>query len=263
MGKWLRVIIDGPRDPQLNMAIDEALMLMRRKAGLDTLRLYMWSPTGVSIGRKQDASSVVDLDAVNRLGFKLVRRPTGGGALLHAEGGELTYSVVLGDSHPLAGLDVESSAARIAEGVARALRKLGLDARVAGESALSGYGGVCYMARGSSDVLVMGRKVSGSAQKRMAGALLQHGTILIDFSPEEWARVLKGGEGVERLVTSLKNEGVKVPLSRLIELVVEGFSETLGLDPVKGSMEPEEVELAVDLFKRKYSRPEWNLEAKV
>ncbi len=69
----LRVIVDGPRDPQFNMAVDEALARLRNTIGYDILRLYMWLPSGVSIGRRQDARRSVRLEDVERLGFKLVR----------------------------------------------------------------------------------------------------------------------------------------------------------------------------------------------
>ncbi|MFN4046640.1 MAG: biotin/lipoate A/B protein ligase family protein, partial [Acidilobaceae archaeon] len=79
----LRVIVDGPRDPQLNMAIDEAIARTRIQVDYDTLRLYMWLPSGVSLGRGQDVLKSVNIEAIGKLGFKLVRRPTGGAALLH------------------------------------------------------------------------------------------------------------------------------------------------------------------------------------
>ncbi|MFZ8795675.1 MAG: lipoate--protein ligase family protein, partial [Acidilobaceae archaeon] len=106
----LRVIVDGPRDPQLNMAVDEAIARLRYTVGYDTLRLYMWLPSGVSIGRRQDARRSARLEEVERLGFKLVRRPTGGAALLHPQDDEVTYSVVLSSNHPLYSMDVASSA---------------------------------------------------------------------------------------------------------------------------------------------------------
>jgi lipoate-protein ligase A len=176
----LRVIVDGPRDPQLNMAVDEAIARLRYTVGYDTLRIYMWLPSGVSIGRRQDARRSVRLEEVERLGFKLVRRPTGGAALLHPQDDEVTYSVALSSNHPLYSMDVASSAARIAEGIAIAVRRLGLEASVRGlgEPWSSSF---CYVSPGSSDVTIGGRKVSGSAQRRDWGVILQHGTLLLRY----------------------------------------------------------------------------------
>ncbi|TRM82809.1 lipoate--protein ligase family protein, partial [Sulfolobus sp. A20-N-G8] len=128
----LRVIIDAVRDPQYNMAIDEAIMRSRKNVNYDTLRLYMWSPSGVSLGRAQSAERTVNLNAIKELGYKLVRRPTGGGALLHPENYEITYSVVLSLEHKIGKLSVDESASEIAKGILNALTILGRDVRIKG-----------------------------------------------------------------------------------------------------------------------------------
>ncbi len=263
----LRVIVDGPRDPQMNMAIDEALARLRHQVGYDTLRLYMWLPSGVSLGRGQEVLRAVNMEAINRLGFKLVRRPTGGAALLHPQDGEVTYSIVLPSSHELYTLDVTSSAARIAGGVALAVKRLGLEAGVRGlgEPGSSNY---CYVNPGSSDVLVGGRKVSGSAQRRSWGALLQHGTLLLSYDPivstsvinvESSENIKPGGS-----VTGLRDILGDIPLSSIIEALSEGFREALGYrEFFRSSLSPEELSLALELYKVKYSRDEWNLRGAV
>ncbi|MDM7274600.1 MAG: biotin/lipoate A/B protein ligase family protein [Thermoprotei archaeon] len=259
----LRVIVDGPRDPQLNMAIDEAIARARTRVDYDTLRLYMWLPSGVSLGRGQDALKSVNIEAIGRLGFKLVRRPTGGAALLHPQEGEVTYSVVLSSGHELYALDVSSSAARIAWGVALAARRLGLEAGVRGlgEPGSSNY---CYVNPGSSDVLVGGRKVSGSAQRRSWGALLQHGTLLLSYDPVVFTSVINvGGPEIVRagdVVSGLRDLIGDIPLSSIIEALIEGFMEALGYrDTFKSSLSAEELSLALELYKVKYSRDEWNI----
>lgn len=146
----LRIVVDGPRHPAYNMAMDEALLLLRGEVDYDTLRIYKWSPPGVSLGRGQPADAI-DLEEIEKFGGVVVRRPTGGGALLHWE--ELTYSVVLSKEHPLAKLEVPESAAAIAKGVARAVESLGIEVGVKGGLG-SGKDNLCYMRTGSSDVLV-------------------------------------------------------------------------------------------------------------
>jgi lipoate-protein ligase A len=258
----LRVIVDGPRDPQFNMAVDEAIARLRYTVGYDTLRLYMWLPSGVSIGRRQDARRSVRLEEVERLGFKLVRRPTGGAALLHPQDDEVTYSVVLSSNHPLYSMDVASSAARIAEGIAIAVRRLGLEAGVRGlgEPWSSSF---CYINPGSSDVTIGGGKVSGSAQRRDWGVILQHGTLLLRYDHNLFSRVLLVDEGVEVRVTGLL-ELLEVKLGEVIEALIEGFMEALGYkDSHRDSLSKEELSLALELYREKYSRPEWNLEGVV
>jgi Lipoate-protein ligase A len=127
----LRVIVDGPRDPCYNMAIDEAIMLNRNTVNYDTLRLYMWSPSGVSLGRGQNANASY-LDKIKELGFRLVRRPTGGGALLHPEDNEITYSVVLSTNSTIAKSSVDESAIEIAKGILYTLQILGENVDIRG-----------------------------------------------------------------------------------------------------------------------------------
>jgi len=258
----LRVIIDGARDPRVNMAIDEAILLLRDRVGYDTLRIYMWRPTGVSIGRGQVLDRAVNLDYVKRAGYIIVRRPTGGRALLHVDGGEVTYSIVLSRDNPLYNLSVDESARRIAGGVARALRLLGLDAGVGG---FRGYNGeeLCYLREGSSDVTVGGVKVSGSAQVRVGGGLLQHGTLLLDFDAGEWVRVIRTtvDRGVlERSVGGLRRLGFNPGLGEVFEALVMGFVEELGYTGYTISgLTPLEVEAAERLYRAKYSSGLWNI----
>ncbi|MCE4612292.1 MAG: lipoate--protein ligase family protein [Desulfurococcales archaeon] len=260
MAGLLRVVIDGPRDPRVNMAIDEAVLRLRKRVGYDTLRIYTWKPTGVSLGRRQDARAAVDLAEAERRGFIVVRRPTGGGALLHADGGEVTYSIVVSDSHPLYSMSIDESASAIARGVVEALRILGVEAGIGGYRGV-GEAALCYLRTGSSDVTINGRKVSGSAQLRSHGALLQHGTLLLEFEPSVWSSVIRvDDEGVLGSITSLAGEGLRLPLSRVIRAMVNGFSTALEAEVIYSTLSPEEVEEAIRLYESKYSTREWNLE---
>jgi lipoate-protein ligase A len=263
LSRSLRVIFDGPRDPQLNMAIDEALARYRNRVEHDTLRLYMWLPSGVSIGRRQNAVEVVNMDEIKRLGYKLVRRPTGGAALLHPQDQEVTYSLVVSSENELYRLDVARSAARIAEGIALAVRRLGAEAGVRGfgDPGSSIY---CYVNPGSSDVLVGGRKISGSAQRRDWGAILQHGTLLLSYNHELFIKVIRVGdvedlEARERVVGLLDLVG-RIEISDIYTALAEGFAEALGYgDLIYRSLEPGELSLAMKLYSEKYSRDEWNI----
>jgi lipoate-protein ligase A len=248
----------------MNMAIDEAMLRLRGETGVDTLRVYMWLPGGLSLGRRQSVGEVNLAEAESR-GYVLVRRPTGGAALLHPAWGEVTYSVVLSQSHPLARLSVDESAAMIARGIALAVERLGADAGVGGFKGTA-RGGLCYVRPGSSDVVVAGRKISGSAQLRAHGALLQHGTLLLRFDPEEWLSVIPV-EGMTPKTLASKVAGLydllgrEVPLARVVEELVRGMAEALGYgdDWREGSLTPRELQLAAQLYKLKYGNSRWNL----
>ncbi len=251
----MRLIIDGPRSPQANMAIDEAIL----EAGPDTLRIYTWSPSGLSLGRATPASAV-NLGGAERLGVTPVRRPTGGAALYHDELGEVTYSIVISNGDLLS-LSVEESAARIAEAVALAARILGAaDARVGG---FQGPGGeaLCYLNPGASDVVVLGRKVSGSAQLRRRGRILQQGTLLLRFDPLKWSRLIPTrtppGE-LGRYVAGLSDLlGRPLSVEEAVEALVRGFEESLGLSLEPGTLTPREASIASRLAREKYSSREW------
>jgi len=113
----MRLIVQEGLKGSENMAIDEAIFRLRPKLGVDTLRLYTWKPSAVSIGYAQSVEEAVNLEGVKRRGYDLVRRITGGGALLHAEGLELTYSVVVGKDFPGLPDDVFSSSIAIVKGL--------------------------------------------------------------------------------------------------------------------------------------------------
>ncbi|MCX8196562.1 MAG: lipoate--protein ligase family protein [Acidilobaceae archaeon] len=254
----LRVVFDGPRDPWLNMAIDEALAI-HRPSGRDVLRLYMWSPGAVSIGRKQPVS-VVNLGELRRLGLKLVRRPTGGAAVYHAEGAEVTYSVVLGKDHPLHSLDISSSAARIAEAIVLAIAELGAAAELRGHGE-PGESAYCYLNPAASDVILMGKKVSGSAQRRERGVLLQHGTLVLSHDPAVPRRLIAGAE---EAAVGLWDVFGKVKVSAVMEALAIAMAKVLGYEGVEpSSLTPQELETALELYEQKYSRDSWNLEGKL
>jgi lipoate-protein ligase A len=253
--------MEGARDPQVNMAIDEALMKMRPWKGIDILRVYMWSPSGVSIGRAQDATNSVDLDEIGKKGFKLVRRPTGGGALLHQEGMEVTYGVVLSSDNPLAKLMVDESAARISNGIVKALEFLGIRAEVR-RHGIGSRQNLCYLREGSSDVLIGGRKISGSAQVRDGKAILQHGTLLLDFDAATWLSVIRNpGLTQDELVSRVTwlHEHVDTSAEAAAYAIVNGFSELLNESVLKSALDADEREMATKLYISKYSKSNWNV----
>jgi len=253
----MRVIIDGARDPQYNMAIDEALLLSVKDEAV--LRLYSWLPSGVSIGRGQSVRDV-NLEEIRKLGFKLVRRPTGGSALLHPEFEEITYSIVIPKSHKIYSLSIEDSSIKIAKGIEIGLRKLGLDASV-GSQADNQKISLCYLRKGYSDVLIRGKKVSGSAQVRNNNGLLQHGTLLLKFRPDVWLKVIRVNdiELLNQRISGLYDIFGYISTSSLISYLIEGFSEALGEEISLSSLSKEEVEVAERLYKEKYSRDGWNI----
>lgn len=217
----MRVLLDGHASGAHNMARDEALLA----EGTPAVRLYGWRPACVSLGRAQTESDV-DLDAVREMGLDVVRRATGGGAILHAED-EVTYAVVLPLDHAGLPRDISGSFGFLSAGVVHALRALGLPAEV--ESVPDNTREtLCYVRRQGTNVMVRGRKVSGGAQRRTDRAVLQHGTVIVSQDAARMGRLFRTDEATIRArVTSLADEGVSVSREKLVEALVRGFEATL------------------------------------
>jgi lipoate-protein ligase A len=159
------------------MALDHALMERARRTGERVLRVYFWSQPTLSLGRHQVARDRIDGDAARELGIALVRRPTGGRALLHHR--EVTYSVTTALSPDDS---VRAWYASINEILLRALRCLEVEAAVAaagGKTPLPATA-ACFVQPDEGEITIDGRKLVGSALLRQQDALLQHGSILLD-----------------------------------------------------------------------------------
>jgi len=194
-----------------NMALDEALMLRARDTGEWTLRVYGWSRPTLSLGRNQVARGGYDLDALYRRGIDIVRRPTGGRAILHER--EVTYSVT---GHVDAAGDLRESYGRINRLLVEGLRSLGVPAAVVARpsrtersdshhQAIDRPGLVpCFDHPSPGEITLDGRKLAGSAQWRSEGAFLQHGSILLDDDQMHIASLLTRPAPVVPLPATLR-----------------------------------------------------------
>lgn len=249
------------------MAVDEAI-LRAIAAGrvLPTLRLYAWEPPCLSLGRAQKVSDV-DLDALQTAGFDLVRRSTGGKAILHVD--ELTYSVVApqGDHH-VAG-SISESYRCLSAGLLRGLERLGVpnltaDRRTslppAGEAG-GRRGPVCFESPSDYEITVGKRKLVGSAQMRSQGVVLQHGTLplygditricsLLTARPDP-AHVHARATTIEEALMSL------VTWEEAAAALATGFAEALNLRLEPGVLTGEERIWAEELRAEKYAAEEW------
>ena len=171
--RW-RVIDTPPAPGAWNMAVDEALAASVAAGGPPVLRFYRWEPACLSLGRNQPARGRYDLDALAAAGIDVVRRPTGGRAVLHRR--ELTYSVAAGEA--LLG-GPRASYAAINRALVAGLRRLGVDARLqpAGGRAPVPSLAPCFAEPVEGEVVAGGRKLLGSAQRRLGEVVLQHGSL--------------------------------------------------------------------------------------
>jgi lipoyl(octanoyl) transferase len=268
MRQW-RVIFESDfTTGQRNMAIDGAI-LEAVSQGLQspTLRLYGWKPMCLSIGYGQRVREA-DRDGLTDNGWHLVRRPTGGKAILH--GDELTYSVSLPIDHPLAYGDVVESYRQISLGLLQALQHVGLAPK--SEHQGDGLkdktkGPVCFEVPSHYEITVNERKLIGSAQVRRKQGILQHGTLplfgdvgricdALAFETLE-DRELQRDNVRDRAVT-LADVMDNPPSWEIAALAVEqGFCEQFDLEAHRGALSMRELQRTEDLLDEQFNNPEW------
>jgi len=265
MRQW-RLIYDMPTSGARNMAVDEAIMAaVARGEKLPTLRLYDWSPACLSLGYGQKTGDV-DFARLARMGWEVVRRPTGGRAILHTD--ELTYSIALPENHPIANGGIVESYRRISAALMLGLAKLG--APVAADRRDDGpklTGPVCFEVPSHYEITFDGRKLLGSAQTRRRGGVLQHGTLPLfgDVSricdtlgyPDEAARAAAKAAVHQRAATLEEALGGRVvPWPKAAQAVALAFAETFAVTWVEGGLTPEEENAAERLEATVYSSVE-------
>ena len=172
----LRVYFDGALPGAVNMQRDCDFLAAHQPGDDPILRLYRWKPAAVTIGYNQDFDHF-NQQAIADGGYALVKRPTGGRAIFHAD--ELTYSVTGTSPGLLFGNSLHESYMKINEALVLFLERLGLSVEVSGgESREDMRSLVCFKSAGRHEIRVRGRKIVGSAQRRTRGVFLQHGSIL-------------------------------------------------------------------------------------
>ncbi|MHA1860307.1 MAG: lipoate--protein ligase family protein [Candidatus Asgardarchaeia archaeon] len=250
MGEW-RYIPLQVNDAYTNMAIDEAILLgISKGISPNTFRLYRWYPSAISLGYFQNLESEVDLEACKEMGVDVVRRMTGGGNVYHDYEGEITYSIAFKEGEINIPRDVVESYKYIEKGIVISLKKMGIEARMSG----------------INDIIVMGKKISGNAQTRRYGVVLQHGTILLDVNVDKMFTLLKVSseklrdkmiKSVRERVTSLRHIiGKKPSFDEVERLLKEGFEEALGVKFSNGELNDFERGMLPKLID-KYKSKEW------
>ncbi len=244
----LRLIKLPPMSGFAHMALDHALLISSQDEDfLPALRFQNWNPPAISLGRFQDIEEL-DLKRCKSAGVEVVRRPTGGKALLHME--DFTYSIVLPPHYPLPH-DLEGSYLKISGGIVKALRELGLRADMGDEPATAYRAkAACFASGNAADVKVNGRKICGSAQLRKKGSVLQHGTLYLEDrssifysllrypSEEDRARALFLYQ--EACTTLEEAIGEKISIELLERTFISGFEEELELEIVESDLTSKE-----------------------
>ena len=254
METWRFLPIES-RNGYWNMALDEAILkAVIEKKSPNTLRFFKWDPSTINIGRNQSLSDEVDVKIAKEKGFDIVRRITGGGAVFHDRNREITYSIIcpLNFLNGLNAVKILEQFEIITQGIIHGLTFYGLEPEK----------GVIHCPA----LFLDGKKISGNAQLRKKGHLLQHGTILLDIDPELMYSVLKTPQGMSksRMVRSVyaKCVGLKdfietLDEERLISSLKKGFENTLKIQLEEGSFSDFELNVAEKIVEERYSDEKW------
>ena len=230
--KW-RLLKDPPFPGETNMERDlEILEQVARGESPPTLRFYRWSPPAVSLGYSQAAQEVVDFSECRRLGIDVVRRPTGGRALLHYR--EVTYSVVISEDHPLVPPGIIDSYRFLSQGLVWGLEELGLTPQLAPEDKVNPLRqpGSCFDTPSAFELQVGRKKVVGSAQLRRRGVLLQHGSVLLELCASLNRQVLRlparennqSHCSLQEKAAGLWDLGLSVGIEKLVQVMQDSFA---------------------------------------
>jgi lipoate-protein ligase A len=266
--KHWRFILSPPTTGVENMALDEAI-LMSVTAGESppTLRLYAWEPPCLSIGYAQPVADV-DQKALDTNGWDLVRRPTGGRAILHTD--ELTYAIVATSTDQHVGGGVLESYQRISRGLVASLTLLGLSVEVQPDLSVPEVqrsNPVCFQVPSAYEITVNGRKLIGSAQVRRRDGVLQHGSLPLRGDISRICQVLHFEDEAsqsqavhflqDRAATVEELLGSSITWQQVADAVIQGFREALDLDLELDSPSDSEIIQAKRLASSCYTDPGW------
>ena len=257
-----RLLVTEPLDGAFNMALDEALLRGRLSdTAPPTLRFFAWRPPTVSLGYGQALDHRIDVAAAAALGIGLVRRPTGGSAILH-EGPdlELTYSVAARAGDFEGAEDLLETYRWIGAGLVAGINRLGapvamVPVQPSDPAAMPTF---CFARTGSYELEVGGRKVVGSAQRRQGPGFLQHGTVMLGAAPDRLRRVFPTErDPLEGMTTLEAVLGRRPSFAETLTALADGFRAAHGLDLAAGGLAEEEMELAERLVRDKYGTDRW------
>jgi lipoate-protein ligase A len=260
MNLW-RLIITPAARGAWNMAVDEAILeRIGRNEALPTLRLYAWTPACLSLGHAQPFADV-DSARLRARGWEVVRRATGGRAILHTD--ELTYSVTGGAEEPILAGGVLESYNRLAQALLLAIKNLGLPVEMK-EGKANDNG---FEVPSTYEITVTGKKLIGSAQARKKEGVLQHGSLPLtgDLTRicqalvfEDESRRENAAQRLFARATTVESAlGRAVSWDEAAAAFIHAFEEQLGVCFENGELTESEARRADELVREKYGHPSW------
>lgn len=253
-----------------NMALDESLLsTVAKKKALPTLRLYSWELPSLSLGYAQPVSDV-DQGQLAKRNWQLVRRPTGGKAILHTD--ELTYSITAPLDEPLVAGSLLESYQRISRALQKAIQLLGTLTSAENKPALpldqSKNDPVCFQTPSDYEITWNGKKLIGSAQARKLGGVLQHGSLPLCGDLSRITRVLAYHTELDRESAAKKTlaqattletaSGKNFSWNEAADAIIQSFASEFGITFVLSQPTADELVFANELMQTKYGSDSWN-----
>ena len=268
---WRLLIEDSPRSGAANMAIDEAIAEATAAGAVPpTLRFYRWNPPTVSLGRHQKLADV-DETQIAAHGYDLVRRATGGRAILHVD--ELTYSVSGPIEEPRMAGGVMDAYLRFSNALLSGLSTLGLKAEKAGGRTRAGreLSAACFETPSAYEITAGGRKLMGSAQSRRKGYVLQHGSLplwgdvtrLVDVlalsctAKDRLRQQLRRQAATLAEALDLPSDSERLVFPHVAAAMAGGFASALDQDLESGTLSASELSRSAELIRVRYADPVW------
>ncbi len=261
-----RLIRTPPASGAWNMAVDSAILeAVGEEAVPPTLRFYSWQPPCLSLGYAQPIADV-DTTRLQKKGWDLVRRPTGGKAILHAD--ELTYAVIGPKEEPRLQGGVLESYQRLSMGLLSGLKKLGLPVQVVTDPGDADEDqAICFQIPSDFEITIQGKKLIGSAQARKKEGVLQHGTLPLSGDLTRITQVLAFKDGITRTQAQkrLLDKAINVEMiaketvswESAAQALIAGFEEALQIEFEEGDLTPWERNRAETLMAETYQNPTW------
>lgn len=264
-----RLLDSGRANGRTNMAIDEALLeAVIKGESPPVLRFYAWEPACLSLGIGQQ-SKLVDWAACAQRGWEVVRRTTGGRAILHTD--ELTYSVCAPLTDPRVTGSIQESYARLSQALAQGITLMGLPVcatpAVGMGDPAAAKGPVCFDTPANYEITIGERKLIGSAQMRRHQVMLQHGTLPLNGDitrivealayPSEQARAQARVLLRTQAATFEDGLGRAVSYETAVTHMTAAFTDTLNLELMPSTLTPKETARAAELWAEKYGHDSW------
>lgn len=269
MQETWKFLDSGYHDAATNMAIDEALLHFHSEDNIPpTIRFYGWKNPSLTVGHFQNVEKTIDFSGIEKHACDFVRRLTGGSAVLHDD--ELTYSIVVREEHPKIPRSVNKAYYILSQGLLEGYRLLGIDADFAipERELLRERSAVCFEKPAIYEMIVDGKKISGNAQTRKDGVLLQHGSIPMSFNSDMLFDLFNfSSEKVrERQRTAFEKKAISInditkkkhTYAMLKRAFLHGFQKSLDVNTEPLELSEKQWQYIHFLADTKYRTKEWN-----